>query len=145
MVPLCRWPPHWRILKKCPGWTSDQYSVYSKIGSGFFSISSEISVNLSKIPTPGPLRKKCQSKSRPMGQTDWSNPHPLPDPPPLGVNIDRCITRATSQARGLYHRTNQSRNQSPQSSVEASTEDCSLWFLDCEQQQTCTICWGMQR
>ena len=64
-----------------------------EIGSGFFSISSEISVNLSKIPTLGPHRKKCQSKSRPMGPPDSSNPHPLPDPPPppLGVNIDRCI------------------------------------------------------
>ena len=30
----------------------------------------EISVNLSKIPTLGPLRKKCQSKSRPMGPPD---------------------------------------------------------------------------
>ena len=44
--------------------------VCSKIGSGFFSISSEISVNLSKIPTIGPLRKKCQFKSRPMGPPD---------------------------------------------------------------------------
>ena len=44
--------------------------VCSKIGSGIFSISSEISVNLSKIPTLGPLRKKCQSKSRPMGPPD---------------------------------------------------------------------------
>ena len=44
--------------------------VCSKIGSGFFSISSEISVNLSKIPTLGPLRKKCQSKYRPMGPPD---------------------------------------------------------------------------
>ena len=30
----------------------------------------EISVNLSKIPNLGPLRKKCQSKSRPMGPPD---------------------------------------------------------------------------
>jgi hypothetical protein len=40
MVPFCRWPPHWRILKKCPeshgynreiSWGSGKMSWYSVI------------------------------------------------------------------------------------------------------------------
>ena len=49
-----------------------------------------------KSPPSGHIEKKCQSKSRPMGPPDSSNPHPLSDPPPLGVNIDRCIMRYSS-------------------------------------------------
>jgi hypothetical protein len=76
-------------------WTCAKSSVCSKIGSGFFSMTVyhlRSVLICQKSPPSGHSEKKCQSKSWPTGQTDWSNPHPLPKPPPLGVNIYRCIT-----------------------------------------------------
>ena len=56
--------------------------VCSKIGSGFFNISSEISVNLSKIPTLGPLRKSVSPYPDPWDHLIDQIPPPFARPPP---------------------------------------------------------------
>ena len=53
-----------------------------------------------KFPHPGTLRK-CQISyfSPPSGRQTMSNPPGMPGPPPLGLNIDKCITAQTHLIR----------------------------------------------
>ena len=47
----------------------------------------------SECQKSSPTGGSAVSKSTPGEQPSVSNPHPLPDPPSQGHNIDRCITK----------------------------------------------------